>query len=192
MNAFDAANEVEARARARLLPFIEQRADEGRYVLTNKGRLAPLLQEIVGDVIMNSDGNVVSIEMKAEERHTKNLFIETWSNRNLENDSSYAIRGSNLGWIYKTRADLIFYYFLDIDVLYVIPTLSLKRWAFGWGETAARLYEFDERKQRRFNQLNDTWGRVVPVKTLFEEMAVKPKWFRVAQLELRLQEEAMA
>jgi hypothetical protein len=185
MNAFDGARMVEARAMLRLRPFIEEQSD-GRFVVTDKGRLAPMLQQVVGDVLFNArrDGRLYAVELKAEARQTGNLFLETWSNRNLENRDSHAQRGSNPGWLYKLRADLLFYYFLDTDKLFVMDVFALKRWAFGGGRQEGRLHQYREVRQGKYEQANDTWGRLVPISTLRVALETPVREFSVAQLEL--------
>lgn len=184
MNGFDRARTVEARAMTRLLPFLEEQSG-GRFVITDKGRLAPYLQQVVGDALFNSrkNGALFSVEIKAEQRHTGNLFLETWSNRNLECRDSHAMRGGNPGWLYKLRADLLFYYFLDADRLYVFDYFALKRWAFGSGPDAGRIWEYPERRQGAYEQANDTRGRLVPIADLREQLEVPPREFSVAQLD---------
>jgi hypothetical protein len=192
MNAFQSGRTVEARALVRLLPFIEERADGGRYVRTDKGRMARFLQESVGDILFNREGSVFSIELKAEERHTGNLFLETWSNKNLEDAGSHAERGSNPGWLIKVKADLLFYYFLDTDQLYILSVLALKRWAFGYRDNPGKLHSagwdgkpsYPEIRQAKYFQMNDTWGRLVPVAVLMRNLSPAPKLTTVRQLEL--------
>lgn len=204
MSAFDDARSVEARSLRMLRPFLEDLA--GRYVLTDKGRLARFLQETCGDLLFNDDsGRLWGVELKAELAFTGNLFLETWSNRNLTDPQSHADRGSNPGWLTKVRADLLFYHFVDSDRLYILNLYSLKRWAFknrsqrGLSERAGRIrpehpagriYDFPEREQRKYDQPNDTWGRCVPVSVLIDEMAITPRLFSVEQLSLRLLEGA--
>lgn len=172
--AFDESKRVEAEAFAILRPYLSERAD-GRLVVTSKGTLSRWLQESVGDVLVNigDDEKLFAIELKAERRHTGNLFLETWSNKNLNTRNSHAERGGNPGWMWKIRADILLYYFLDTDLLYSIDVLHLKRWAFGYmreGERVdGRLYDFEE-KLVRCDQLNDTWGRCVPISVLLSEM----------------------
>jgi hypothetical protein len=193
MNAFNLARSVEAKALVRLLPFVEEHADEGRYVLTDKGRLAPLLQETIGDVLINRAGQVWSIEIKAEQSYTGNLFLETWSNRNLDDASNHAKHGSNPGWLIKTRADLLFYYFLDTDDLFVINVFALKRWAFGHIDKPAQVYannydggpKFPEKRQSKYQQLNDTLGRCVSIQML--QSVLHPPMRRLSVRQLSLQ-----
>lgn len=171
--SFDSKRAIEAEAFMVLKPYIVEKSD-GRYVVTSKGTLARWLQESVGDIIANDkDENLFAIELKAEQKHTGNLFLETWSNKNLDERQNHGCHGSNPGWLFKIRADLLFYYFLDADILYSIDVFRLKRWAFGNGprgkERAGRLWDFQE-KLVVDDQKNDTWGRPVPVVILWNEL----------------------
>ena len=168
MNAFESACKVEDQSRAILMPFLQERADEGRYVITDKGPLSRMLQEQCGDVLLNiADGSIISVELKAERRHTGNLFLETWSNRNLTNRVSHSSRGSNPGWMVKSRADYLFYHFLDGDQLYIIPMFELQVWAWTGVATAGKtFFDWPEKPQNKYDQLNDTWGRCVPITAL--------------------------
>lgn len=183
MNAFESASMVEVRGMATLLPYIEDRAFQGRFVRTVKGNLARFLQAQMGDVIVNTDADtVVAAEIKIEQRHTGNLFLETWSNRNLDDVGSHAERGCNPGWMVKLRADLLLYYFLDSDDLYSIPMFRLKKWAFGSRTSAPHIYEFREVSQSRYGQLNETVGRLVPIHILQNEVGLRHT--KVRQLNL--------
>jgi hypothetical protein len=167
MSAFNQARAVEAKGLAILLPMIEERAYDGRFVLCNKGPLSKRLQETVGDVIFNSDKDRVwTVEIKIEQTFTGNLFLETWSNKNLDDRLNHAEHGSNPGWLIKLVSDLLFYYFIDTDDLFIIDVFKLQQWAFGSGQTPGRIYQYREVKQGKFNQKNDTWGRLVPLQII--------------------------
>lgn len=190
MNCWTQSRGVEAEGWAVLKPYIDERTD-GRYVLTGKGTLARWLQESAGDVITNTqDGRMWTIELKTERKWTGNLFLETWSNRNLDNRNNHGNAGSNPGWLAKLRADLLLYYFLDADVLVSIDLFQLKRWAFGYVENDdvinGNLYRhrwdasanacvpvFRERRQGVYVQANDTWGRIVPIGVIHQEIGAR-------------------
>jgi hypothetical protein len=173
MNAYASANLVEHRGLAMLIPFLEERAYKGRVVSTARGALAKTLQTNFGDLLMNTDAETVwAIEVKVEQVWTGNLFLETWSNRNLDDKASHAERGCNPGWLLSTRADLLLNYFLDTDELVVVPVFRLKRWAFGSGEDGG-IYAWPEKRQGRYLQANDTWGRCVPVDVIEREVGAK-------------------
>lgn len=166
MNAFGMAQLVEAKGLAVLAPFLRQ-ATGGTLLLLNRGPLARALQETVGDGILTMrDGLAWSIELKVEERDTGNLFLESWSNRNLNSRQEHVARGSNPGWFMRIQSELLGYYFLDTDTFYLIDVLRLKRWAFLDWNIAKR---FPEKPQGKREQLNDAWGWCVPAKVLMEE-----------------------
>jgi len=186
MNAFDAARGIEAQAMTLLFPYLQEESG-GRLVLTSKGTLSKWLQESVGDALLMRGDVMEAVELKAEQRHTGNVFLETWSNRNLERREDHACRGQNPGWLMKVRADLLLYYFIDKDVLYSFDVFELKRWFFGQGEGTGvwGSGRFQERCQRRYTQRNDTWGVIVPLRTLHDEMADGAmRWTKVRQRQL--------
>jgi hypothetical protein len=194
VSAFDQARDVEARSLVVLEPFLVER--HGRYVLTGKGRLARYLQERVGDLLFNDRaGNVWSVELKAEQKSTGNLFLETWSNRNFDDPVSHAEHGCTVGWLLKATADLLLYHFLDCDRLYAFNLLALKRWAFtaesvrkaeDGGKLPGRVYDFVELVQQKYRQPNRTAGRIVPIRVLERECRPPPKLLHPRQLLLDL------
>jgi len=160
-NTFDTACCVEDQALSDLLPFLEQKSFSGRFVLTSKGRLSKFLQKEVGDVVLNTSlKEVVSIEIKSEQENKYgNVFLETWSNRHR----------FTLGWMYTLNADFLFYYFVNDKQLLICNFQSLKKWAF----IESKIYKYNEKLQSKYIQLNDTWGRCVPIKTLKNELNFK-------------------
>lgn len=184
MNAFESASLMERRGMVALLPFLEENS-AGRMVVTNKGRLAPFIQEVIGDVIYNDrSGRMWTVEIKTDGTPYSNIFLETWSNRNLEDAASHAERGQNVGWLAKLKSDLLFYYFVERDDLYVFNLLGLKRWAFGCAGRKGRIYDFEEKLQGKHKQMNDTWGRCVPISVLLKEVRPTPKLLHPQQLNL--------
>lgn len=137
--------------------------DEGRYVLTDKGRLAPEIQQKYGDIVTQRRGQMVWVEMKTEERYTGNFFIEDWSNWS---------RG-NPGWFHKLDTDLLFYQFLDNQSLYLVDFRSLRQWLMSGNPTGNRFSKYRMVKQSKCDQLNDTWGRLVPVIDVMESREVR-------------------
>lgn len=170
MNAFDDASEVSARSMEILIPLLRLRSHDGRFVLTDKGRLSKSLQETIGDALINrANGDVVAVEMKAEEGNDyDNLFLEEWSNRSR----------FNRGWLDKLDTDVLLYHFLREDLLYVIDFQKLRAWAFladsqRGTRNPGRLYDFQSKKQCRREQMNDTWGRCVPIDVIRAEVGYK-------------------
>lgn len=182
MSGYQSSCAVEAEGMAILLPYLEERTE--RLVLNLKGPLSRHLQLVAGDAIVNIKDSLRSIEIKVERRHTGRLFLETWSNRNLEDKDSHGSHGSNPGWLFHTRADVLLYYFLDTDDLYAVNIFSLKRWCFGYRDLPAHLYEYDEIPQKKYAQMNDTHGRCVPIEKLQRELKAAFKHCKVKQLSL--------
>ena len=151
MNAFDSARQIETQSLKILRPFIQQRAFNGQYVVTSKGPLARELQKTVGDILYNADEErVFAAEIKAElENKHGNFFLETWSN----------LSRFTAGWMVTLNTDVLLYHFVKQDELYVIPYKALRKWAFCDG----KIYRYPERRQSKYDQLNDTWGRCVPI-----------------------------
>jgi hypothetical protein len=163
MSGFDDARIVEAESLLTLRPFLEEQSG-GHYWITPKGPLARCFQEQHGDVLFTDrNDRMRSVELKAERKHTGNLFLEEWSNRNFDDRESYLRLGSNPGWLSKLRSDLLFYHFLDCDTLYILNLWHLQRWAFGWSGGRSNLYRYEQKVQKRHSQANTTVGRIVPV-----------------------------
>lgn len=160
MNSFDRASLVAAESWKILQPFIESRAYEGRYVVTSKGRLAKELQISVGDVLFNSDAETVwAIELKAEQRSSKNFFLEVWSNRTIFRP----------GWMWTLNTDLLLYHFIETDDVYCIDFRRLKKWFHGCGHRGRPpSATFEHATQAAYTQHNDTWGALVPIASVEE------------------------
>ena len=176
MNPFDNACRVMVESFRILEPFIVAKADDGRYVTTDKGPLSKRLQETIGDLLMNMNGNVYCIELKSEQANPwRNFFIEEWSNRSR----------FNRGWLHKLDTDFLWYHFIDSDELYIIPFRKFREWLFMAKSKrvpggVGRLYDFPAKEQRKRKQANDTWARCIPIETVREEVGFKlihPKQF---------------
>lgn len=126
---------------------VHERADRGRLVATAKGPLSRTLQRSFGDFLINTNAETVrSLELKVERHWTGNLFLETWSNRNLDDRDAHYEHGSTPGWLVTSRADRPRVYFLDSDDLVTVPLLRLKRSAFGSGPQGG-VYAWPEKQQ---------------------------------------------
>ncbi len=178
MNAFERSSLIEARGVLRLMPFLTERAGTRGVVRIVKGELARYLQERVGDVIYNSsvDGKLISIELKTEQIRRPNFFLETFSNKNLNNPRDHSGRGGTAGWMINSGATILCYQFLDTDDLFFMNMLRLKQWAFtglNKAGTAGRIYDWEEKPAKCEGQLNDTWGRCVPIEVIHKEVGLK-------------------
>lgn len=110
-----------------------------------------------GDFTVHLNGLPYGVELKVEAANRYgNFFLETWSNKEW----------FTLGWLYKLQADSLFYFFLREQELYSLQVQALKEWAFGLGDVPGAIYQYPERKQAKYNQKNDTWGRCVPIAEL--------------------------
>jgi hypothetical protein len=53
-----------------------------------------------------------------------------------------------------------------------LPVFRLKQWSFSSGEEGG-IYRWPEKRQGRYVQANDSWGRCVPVDVLEQEVGAK-------------------
>jgi len=103
-----------------------------------------------GDLSYSYGGIDRFVEVKTEEKHTGNLFLETWSNKSCNNP----------GWMVKSDADILIYHFLDNGMTYLFDFKLLKKWFVEKGSV------FPEYPQRKNSQENDTWEKIIPLKHL--------------------------
>lgn len=194
MNAFEQAKKVEAEGLKILEPLISHESG-GRYVLTDKGRLSKELQLRYGDVLSQVGGEVVCAEIKCERRkyvpkwqellspeRQGNIFLEEFSNKSKR----------RRGWLDHLDTDRLLYYFLEEDWLYVLSFPELWEWAINapcvtMTDTRrqaidegyfGRMYDYPRKKQGKYTQKNDTWGRIVPINHLLNEIThriLRPK-----------------
>lgn len=154
---------MEQESLLRLHPYLQYKSD-GHYVVTHKGKLARMLQEQAGDVMFNtSSGTLWTIECKAELLNAHgNFFFESWSNK----------RQFNPGWLWKVQADYLLYHFLndedgyEQDEVYVINLFDLRTWLFETVNGRWRITRWPEKRQDKYEQLNDTWGYCVPIEAV--------------------------
>lgn len=158
VSSFEQACEVEKLAEAVLLPYMQRVWPSCTYYPTRHHRI---IQKVCGDLLVQKTGSAKYIELKAERQNDHgNLFVETWSNKS---------RGG-LGWFHACQADWLWYYFLKPSELYILQMDQLREWA-RQPMHRPRLYDFPEKNQRRYVQMNDTWGRPVPIEILKREVA---------------------
>jgi hypothetical protein len=168
---------------ASLLPHLESRAWRGHVIQVAKGPLARTFQKSFGDLLIaTGPGSAASVEVKVQRRWTGNAWLETWSNKNLDHRGSHVERGSTPGWLVTCRADVLAFHFLDLDTVHFLPLFRLQQWAFGTDDRPGRVYDFPERRQRRYAQPNDSWGRIVPMEVLAREVGTKRATMRQGDL----------
>ncbi len=168
VNAFEECRSIEARSFEILRAWFDTHTDDGRYVLTDKGRLARFVQQTMGDVILQRHGAMWCVEVKAEQQKSQNFFLEQWSN--LKPAEGYYTQG----WMSKLDSDLLLYHFIDADELWVIAFPRLQQWAYyatSWNTPGGRgrLYDYPLKPQGRHTQKNKTWGRCVPIADLIAD-----------------------
>ena len=152
-NAFKKASEIEKLAEADVLPFMENAYPQCTYYPT---RHHLLIQKTCGDFLARHRRDFAEyVELKAEEANLYgNLFLETWSNKSRRTP----------GWMLTCTADWLWYYFVNNRELYLVPFANLTEWA------KQRMFDFPEKPQGKYAQLNDTWGRCVPISVLLNEI----------------------
>ena len=64
------------------------------------------------------NGNVITVEAKADKVPSSNIFFETISD----------IEKNTLGCMYKTEADYVFYYFIAFKELYILKREPYVNW----------------------------------------------------------------
>ena len=164
-NAFQVAQEIESDGIKLLLPLLNKFAFSGKLVHIGDGRRAEELQKVVGDFCLTGhDDKLYTVEVKVDTRdETGNLFLETWSNK----------QRFTPGWMVTGNFDVLLYHFINIDMVLSINFQKLKGWAFGTDGMKGRVYDFREVKQNRFDQKNDTHGRIVPITIIEKEVGIK-------------------
>jgi len=65
--------------------------------------------------------------------------------------------------------DILLYYFIKERLLYSIDFFKLRSWAFMDGN----IYKYPEKPQGKYSQLNDTWGRCVPIIAIEKEVGLR-------------------
>lgn len=187
MNSFKENRKTEDKSVREILPLLIQ-SFNGRVVSTASGSLSIQLQKTAGDYLAQkvkgndflsreTAGDVIGIELKTELKHTGNLFIETWSNK----------KRWTPGWLYASLADYLLYHFLDVEECYVISMRALKAFCFTTPSvrsgSAGRLADYREVEQVKHDQMNDTWGRLVPIEDLKSADCLRLFWSKRKGLE---------
>ncbi len=159
MNAFDEGRRIERQGAAMIYPLLNSWAGPGR--LYNNMNEDPEKQKRDGDfLIIKAGGRRIKIEFKTEMQNPfDNFFFETWSNLQKK-------RGK-LGWVYTCKADGLLYLFQESRELYSIPWPACHDWLMD------NLIHYKERRQSKHKQLNNTLGRLVPIKDLLDRALAK-------------------
>jgi hypothetical protein len=176
VNPFDEARKIEKEGMKYLVPFLRYHSYNGQLVVIDKGPLARFLQETIGDLLFNEkrDKTLLSVEVKCEQSNKwDNFFLEEWSNGKRDKP----------GWMRNgLKADLLWYFFIKEQDLYVISLEALRCWAY----TNNRIEDYQLKEQHKYTQRNDTWGRCVPIETIRTEVGFKKFFLNHGQLTLAL------
>lgn len=164
MGAFDDCLSIEKAGRDVLIPFLKDTPGVTKVEDIPGGRANIGIQKLRGDIVVyRGNKRSFTAEIKCERRNkTGNFYLETWSNRVF--DPEYR----NIGWMYTSGADQIFYYFIAERELYTMVFQQLWHWAF----VEHRMFQFEEKPQKAHTQQNATWGYCVPITVLCEEITV--------------------
>lgn len=118
----------------------------------------PEFQKRDVDLIWKTKKTCYQVEIKGDQWHqTGNFFLETNSNKE---------RGTPGCFLY-TQADLVFYYFIEPRILYILPMPLSQNWF------KFNLSRFEERSTTTPLGNGTTYttvGRLVPINTLLQEI----------------------
>lgn len=145
-----------------VFPFLQGQLPDGYAVRPVPENIQ--IQHRYGDKWLSSakHQDAIEVELKAESRHTGNLFIETWSD----------FRSGVHGWLYHYSDDTrLAYAFNDTHTLYICQVGQLRSWAHSEGFTSPiRIEDFRLVEQKKYEQKNVTVGRIVPVEVFLSEV----------------------
>lgn len=110
------------------------------------------------DLMCDSGSGKVLVEVKTEQKHTGNFFMEEWSNLDKK-----------LGWLHTCQADAMAYVFLG-KYFYWIPD-----WKALQAHVLENISSFKPIRQDKYKQTNVTVGRLVPIQPLIEQGLVIQK-----------------
>jgi hypothetical protein len=119
--------------------------------------LEPAFQQIDVDLIWVTQNSSYKVEIKGDRWHkTGNFFFETHSNKE---------KGTPGCFIY-TQADWLFYYFVSLQTLYMLPMPATRDWFI------TNINRFQERSTRTSvgNSYYTTVGRLVPIAVVMTEV----------------------
>jgi hypothetical protein len=118
----------------------------------------PDYRKIDVDLIWKYAGRDIKVEIKGDTYHrTGNFFLETHSNEELNKP----------GCFMYTESDYVFYYFVEIKKLYVMPMPETREWF--------QKHKNEFRESRTQTDVGNgnrytTVGRLVPIKTLIQNV----------------------
>ena len=117
------------------------------------------------DFILNmKNGNVITVEAKADKVPSSNIFFETISNKEK----------NTLGCMLKTEADYVFYYFLAYKELYILKRKQYVNWVkkeklYLPGCDYKEFYNRATDAETKLTYLYTTGGYIIPKKYIIEK-----------------------
>lgn len=189
MTALNKALSVEARGKKIIYDYLELKDSSYAEIYDKFDGTADKAMQKHGDFIyFDKSGKLQWVEVKIEEENKYGtFFIETLSNKNISDEISHYERASTPGWLYTSRASYIFYYFIKTDELYCLPLLRVKRWLLSndvKNDGHPVLDRYKEKPQGKYFQLNDTWGRSIPINDVLSALGTSDKYLRNPLAEL--------
>jgi hypothetical protein len=158
MNAYEEASAVEAEHFRGAADIYELRHPV--IWLLDRSPLSTALQtQFHADGLYVEDGRVWTLDIKADREiaATGNVFLETWSNK----------RRGRLGWLFTHpcpgQHEVGYHDVVNGRILRLRPLSVLLAWVL------PRLGRWPEVEQRKYSQLNDTHGVLVPARDLVAE-----------------------
>ncbi len=155
---FRESQKVEAMGNKILFPWLQRHPDIIGICVFGEGVLH-LEMQALGDMVvqLKNEKSFRIIEIKVESSNDYgNFFLETWSNK--------AFPRNNPGWLLKSNADWLLYYFLKQDELYLMRMSELQEWIFGHDiNCKPTICRYKEKQQNKYNQKNLTFGACVPI-----------------------------
>lgn len=110
------------------------------------------------------NGSRIKLEIKTDDHTSGNLFFETLSN----------IEYNVLGCMYKTKADLILYYFPKYNKLYILKRKIFVEWATqGIKEGKYKRKTFANKRRNKTLPPTHTEGYPIPLKEIEEQSFCK-------------------
>ena len=164
--SFAACLDVERHAKRLLLPFVKT-----EFGAVPKEIAHDYASQATGDwTICDRMGYTFTVELKAEVVDTGNLFLETVSN----------VHTMRYGWLCTSRAEQLWYLFVDTRTLYTMRFCDLRWWAWGDPEDveSGAIGKYRCVRQKKHKQENLTEGFIVP----FSALASGVRGFRILRV----------
>jgi hypothetical protein len=115
-------------------------------------------QDMDVDLIWKTKDGDIKIEVKGDRYHTTgNFFLETFSSEELQTP----------GCFMYTEADFVYYYFVGIKRLYIMPMPDTRIW---FKEHLTNFRESKTHTDMGYGKHYTTVGRLVPIKILMENV----------------------